>query len=158
MHWIDWLLLIWLAWYAWEGYRRGSAAWRQLLVMVLAMTAAGLVWKYLLAALLGALSPLIQLSLLLLLFLAFVFLLGLLLEQWSRLWGGEERDSPAGFSGLAAGCCKWLALLIIFLLLTRLLNGDNQLALLLQRSTLLRWFDLIAAWLAPGLGLAGLNG
>jgi hypothetical protein len=52
-----------------------------------------------------------------------------------------------------AGLFKWAVLLLIFLLLSRLLNNDNQLELLLNRSLLLRLMDWPAALIAPWLGL-----
>ncbi len=153
MHWIDWLLLLWLGWYCWEGYRRGAVAWQQLAVMVVAMTAAGFIWQGLLQEPLAAWSPLLRLTLLLALFLICTLLLGLLLEYWQAKRVGKQRTERPGWSGLLAGLFKWAVLLLIFLLLTRLLDSDNQLQLLLNRSLLLKVVDVAATLGAPWLGL-----
>ena len=153
MHWIDWLLLLWLGWYCWEGYRRGATSWKQLGVMIVAMGLAGLIWRGLLLERLSAWSPLIQLTLLLLIFLLFTLLIGLLLEYWQAKSNRKKSKEHPGLQGLVAGLFKWAVLLLIFLLLSRLLNNDNQLELLLNRSLLLRLMDWPAALIAPWLGL-----
>ncbi len=153
MHWIDWLLLLWLGWYCWEGYRRGATSWKQLGVMIVAMGAAGLIWRSLLLNLMTDWSPLIKLTLLLVIFLIFTLLIGLLLEYWQAKKNRRQPQEQPGLQGLVAGLFKWVVLLLIFLLLSRLLNDDNQLQLLLNRSLLLQLLDWPAAMIAPWLGL-----